>query len=220
VSEAKETNSKILLELIFVMGISVFLFSFIPSLVWLYEILSLSYLLIERRIRHRSFESLGLKYHGIIADLKANLPIIVLVAVGIQLVVIIGSYWLWSPLFFRFKDRVAYLQTHFSSFAPSILFLNFIGVATLVEELIFRGFVQERVSWFYNDSIAIIMGALLMTLFHFSPGELSVIMADLFFVFLDSSLYGLIYLRSRNVFVAWTAHLLADLVGLPLLLMI
>lgn len=216
-SEAKETNSKILLELIFVMGISVFLFSFIPSLVWLYEILSLSYLLIERRIRHRSFESLGLKYHGIIADLKANLPIIVLVAVGIQLVVIIGSYWLWSPLFFRLEDRVAYLQTHFSSFTPSILFLIFIGVATLVEELIFRGFVQERVSWFYNDSIAIIMGALLMTLFHFSPGELSVIMADLFFVFLDSSLYGLIYLRSRNVFVAWTAHLLADLVGLSLL---
>lgn len=216
-SEKKETKSMILLELILIMGISVFLFSLIPSLAWVYTILPLIYLLIERRIRHRPLKTLGIKYAGIIADLRTSLPIIILVAIGMQFTVIIGSYWLWPPLFLRLEDRVAFLQTHFGSFAPAILFLSLIGLATLLEELVFRGFVQERVSWFYNDSIAIITGALLMSIFHYSSGELPVVMIDLFFVFFDASLYGLIYMRSRNIFVAWAAHLLADLVGLSLI---
>lgn len=214
---SEAANSKILLELMLIMGVGVVLFWLIPSLVWVYEILSLSYLLIERRVRHRKLEDLGIKYQGTKADLKRNLPIIILVAVVIQFVVIIGSYWLWLPLFLRFEDRVAYLEEHFSSFAPSILFLIFIGAATLVEEIIFRGFVQERIGWFQNGFIGIVIGSLLMSIFHYSPGELSVVLIDLLFVFLDSSLYGLIYMRSRNVLVSWTAHLSADLVGLYLL---
>ena len=77
---------------------------------------------------------------------------------------------------FASRTPVSYLQTHFSSFAPSTLFLTFIGIATLVEELMFRGFVQERVSWFYNDYFAIIVGALLMSFFLYSTGELLVVM--------------------------------------------
>ncbi|MDH5439941.1 MAG: CPBP family intramembrane metalloprotease [Candidatus Bathyarchaeota archaeon] len=214
---SEAANPRILLELMLIIGVGVVLFWLIPSLVWVYEILSLSYLLIERRIRHRKLEDLGIKNQGIKADLKRNLPIIILVAVVIQFAVIIGSYWLWLPLFLRLEDRVAYLEEHFSSFAPSILFLIFIGAATLVEEIIFRGFVQERIGWFQNGFIGIVIGSLLMSIFHYSPGELSVVLVDLFFVFLDSSLYGLIYVRSRNVLVSWTAHLSADLVGLCLL---
>ncbi len=215
-SETKETNSKILVELILVMGISVFLFWF-TSLAWVYTILPLSYLLIERRIRHQPLERLGIKYSGIITDLKTNFHIIILVAVGIQLAVIIGSRWFLPPLFLRFEDRVAYLQSYFGSFAPSILFMPLVGISTLLEELVFRGFVQERVSWFYNDFFAIIVGSALLSIFHYSPGDLPIVMIDLLFVFLNCLLYGMIYMRSRNVFVAWTAHLLADLVGLYLL---
>jgi len=79
-----------------IMGIAVVLFWIIPSLVWACEILSLSYLLVEKRIRHRKLENLGIKRQGIKADLKKNLPIIILVAVAIQFVAIIGSYWLAS----------------------------------------------------------------------------------------------------------------------------
>jgi len=218
--ERKETSLKTLLELILVMGISVFLFLSVPGLAWVYTVIPLIYLLIERRIRHRSFKSMGMKYSGIIADLRTNFRIIILVAVGIQFAVIVGSYWFWPPLFLRFQERVAYLQAHFGTFAPFFMFLPLVALSTFLEELVFRGFVQERVSWFFNDFVAIIVGALLLTVFHYSSGELPIVMMDLFLVFLDSSLYGLIYLRSRNVFAAWTAHLSADLVGIILLLML
>jgi len=213
----EERGPRILLELVLVMGASVLLFMFAPSLVWVGETLSMSYLFIERRIRHRPFESLGLKFHGILGDLRANLAIILLVAVGIQFGVVFGSYWLWPPLYNRIGERASYLETHFGSFAPSMLFLAFIGIATLVEELIFRGFVQERTSWFFSGFAGIAIGSLLMTVFHYSPGQPLAVAADLFFVFLDSSLYGLIYTRSRSVPVAWLAHLTADLVALSLL---
>lgn len=216
-SRTEERGSRILLELMLVMGASVLLFMFAPSLVWVGEILSLGYLFIERRIRHRPFESLGLKFHGLLHDLRANLAIILLVAIGIQLGVVFGSYWLWPPLFDRIGERASYLQTHFASFAPSMLFLTFIGIATLVEELIFRGLVQERISWFSSSFAGIAIGSLLMTIFHYSPGQPLAVAADLFFVFLDSSLYGLIYMRSRSIPVAWLAHLTADLVALSFL---
>jgi len=218
-SKTKETDSRrrVLLELVIITGIGVFLFLLIPSFIWVYEIFSLIYILIERRIRHRPIERIGIKHHGIIADLKKNFPIIVLVTVVIQFGVVLEGYLFWSPLFLRLEDRVAYLQVHFGSFAPSFLFLSLIATATFLEELVFRGFVQERLSWFYNDFVSIIIASLLMSLFHYSSGPLLVVTVDLFFVFLDSSLYGLIYMRSRNVFAAWIVHLLADLVSLSLL---
>jgi len=216
-SRTEEKSPRFLLELALVMGASVLLLILTPSLVWVGEILSLGYLFIERRIRHRRFESLGLKFHGILGDLRANLAIILLVAVGMQFGVVFGSYRLLPPLYNRIGERASYLETHFASFAPSMLFLTFIGIATLVEEIIFRGLVQERTSWFSSSLAGIAIGSLLMTVFHYSPGEPLVVAADLFFVFLDSSLYGLIYVRSRSVPVAWLAHLSADLVALSFL---
>jgi len=163
---------------------------------------------------------MGIKYSGIIADLRANFSIIILVAVGIQFAVIVGSYWFCPPLFLRLQERVAYLQECFGALAPFSMFLPLVALSIFLEELVFRGFVQERVSWFFNDFVATIVGALLLTVFHYSSGELPVVMTDLFFVFLDSSLYGLIYLRSKNVFASWTAHLSADVIGIILLLML
>jgi len=217
-SKAEErADSRVLSELMLVMGMIILLFLLARGLVWVCEILSLSYLFLERKIRHRPIESLGWKYHGVLTDLRASLPIIALVAVGIQFGVVFGSRYLLVPLFDRLEGRVSYLQTHFASFAPSMMFLVFVGMATLVEELIFRGFVQERVSWFYGDSFGIVIGSLLISLLHYSHGELTLVMADLLFVFLDSTLYGLIYKPSRSVLVSWIAHLSADLVGLCLL---
>jgi membrane protease YdiL (CAAX protease family) len=210
-----DSRKKLLFELVLITIFGVVLFWIIPSLVWIYEIASLTYLFIERRIRHRPYGMLGLKRYGLLGDLKKNLPIIVLVVIGTQFLAVFGSYWLYPPLFLRFQERVVYLQTGSSSFLP--IFLLFIMLATFVEELIYRGFIQERLSWFYNDYASIAVGSLLMSYFHYSTGPLPAIVADLLFVFIDSSLYGIIYMRSRNIFAAWIAHMSADLVSLVLL---
>ena len=47
-----------------------------------------------------------------------------------------------------------------------------------------------------------------------------IVFIDLASVFVDSMIYGVIFLRSRNVFVSWIAHFLADIVGLALLLLL
>ena len=211
----KETNQFI--ELIIVVIAIVIPFLLKPEYVWVYEVITLSYLFIERKIRRRSWKDIGVRTQGIIVDIKSNFPIIFLVSFCVQFAVIVGSYMIFSPLFLRLDERVAYLQTHFGSFAPAAFFLWFIALATLIEELVFRGLIQERVSWFLNDYAGIIIGSLVLSVIHYSQGETIAVFLDLCFVFFDSVFYGLIYMRSRNVLVSWTAHLSADLIGLYLL---
>jgi len=216
-AEDEKAKPRFLVELVLVIVSSLCVFLLLPSLAWTYTILPLAYLLVERRVRRPPIEGLGIKLRGLGADLKANLSVIILVAVVIQFLVVVGGYWLWPPLFLRLESRVAYLRAYYGTFAPFVMFLPLVALSTFLEELAFRGFVQERVGWFINRHAALLIGAILLGFFHYSPGALPVVAADLFFVFLGSSLYGLIYLRSRSVLAAWIAHLSSDLIGLALL---
>jgi len=49
---------------------------------------------------------------------------------------------------------------------------------------------------------------------HIAAGSLAIETFDLFTIFLDSILYGIIFARTKNIYTSWSAHLLSDLVGL------
>ncbi len=55
---------------------------------------------------------------------------------------------------------------------------------------------------------------------HFAAGPTLIVIIDLFSVFIDSIIFGIIFQRSHNVLVAWIAHFLGDIVGLIFLIMI
>ena len=55
---------------------------------------------------------------------------------------------------------------------------------------------------------------------HYAPGPALIVFVDLALIVVDSIIYGIIFARSNNVFVAWVAHFLADLVGMAFLLML
>jgi membrane protease YdiL (CAAX protease family) len=206
-----------IVELVIIVTALVTLFLLKPEYVWVYESVALIYLFVERRARRRPWEDIGLKTRSIMAGIKSNFPIVILVSLFIQYAVIAGSSVYYLPLLLRLEERVEYLQAHLGSFAPAASFIGFIALATLMEELLFRGLVQERVSWYTDDYTGIAVGSIVMTMIHFSMGVPLAVFLDLFFVFLDSVLYGVIYMRSRSVLVSWSAHLLADLVGIYLL---
>ena len=64
------------------------------------------------------------------------------------------------------------------------------------------------------------MVALLFGLMHLAPGKPAIVAVDVLGVVVDGLIYGAIFARGRNLYVAWLAHFAADLAGLRLLLLL
>jgi len=188
---------------------------FLPSIAGLLELIALSfpiiYLFAEKLARHRPWRELGIKRHGFIADLAANWRLFLAVVIVLQLIPV-TLYYLLLP------DALSHTSGRVPQFSNLCILIPLILVLTLREELVFRGLFQERFSWFIGQLPAIVGVSVLFALSHLSSGAPVIVGVDVGFVFLDSVVYGLIFSRSRNVFVAWAAHAAADIIGLALLL--
>jgi membrane protease YdiL (CAAX protease family) len=91
-------------------------------------------------------------------------------------------------------------------------------VIPFFEELIYRGLLQQRLAWYLNGFVAVIIASLIFGLQHFTCGSAAILAVDLAGVFVDCVFYGWVFSKSRNVLVSWAAHTFADLVGAALLL--
>jgi len=93
---------------------------------------------------------------------------------------------------------------------------------TLVEEIVFRVTIQERLSWFIGTPAAILFTAVLFGLTHAvgTSGSPGVVLSDVAGVTLDGIFFGLIYARTHNLAVTWATHYAADVVGVLALLVI
>jgi membrane protease YdiL (CAAX protease family) len=85
---------------------------------------------------------------------------------------------------------------------------------------VFRGLVQERLSWFFPQAVAVAVASVLFGIMYWSPGNPLVVFADISTVVVDGLFYGAIYARSRSILVSWTAHFFSDIVGLAMLLLL
>ena len=87
---------------------------------------------------------------------------------------------------------------------------------TLVEELVYRAVIQERLSWFIGTPAAILVAAVLFGLAHGvgASGSPRIDLLDVAGVTLDGVVLGLIYARTHNLAVTWMTHYAADVVGL------
>ena len=88
-------------------------------------------------------------------------------------------------------------------------------VLTLVEEIVYRVVIQERLSWFIGTPAAILVAAVLFGLAHAvgASGSPQVVLLDVGGVVLDGVFFGLIYARTHNLALTWATHYAADVVG-------
>ena len=95
-------------------------------------------------------------------------------------------------------------------------------VLTLIEEVVYRVTIQERLSWFIGAPAAILVTAVIFGLAHAvgAPGSLPVVLSDVAGVTLDGVFLGIIYSRTHNLLVTWATHYAADVVGLIVLVSI
>ena len=91
------------------------------------------------------------------------------------------------------------------------------AVLTLGEEIAWRGFFQKQTTKIIKFIPSIILTSLLFALGHYSSGSFIVVAYDLLFVFIDSSLFGVIFKETDNAWCSWIPHFLADVLALFLI---
>ena len=211
-------NRNILFELLLVVAITYGLMYFLRGspAKGLVIFLPVAYVLVEFRFRHRSWRELGITRHGFVKGIIANWHLFVIVALVLQVLVPLVSSLLLPDYLQHVLGRLPWLPS--AGVAALLSFLALTAFSTFIEELVFRGLIQERLGWFNPQGVAMVVASVLFGISHWAPGNPTVVLADISGVALDGIFYGLIYARTKSIVVSWVAHFLADVVGLWMLL--
>jgi membrane protease YdiL (CAAX protease family) len=181
-----------------------------------FSFLLMVWMIVEGVQGKRSWASMGFRLDNLWIELKRNAALIGVVGVGVQAAFWVTARFLYPPLWDQIQGRLTSMRVWFPSLT---LLLTFVILETLLEEASCRGFVQGRLVPHIGTLLAIVLAAILHTGFHWQVHvSLAATIVDLAFVFVDNLIYGWIFARSENIFVAWLPHLLADAVSLAMLL--
>jgi len=95
-------------------------------------------------------------------------------------------------------------------------------VLTLMEEVVFRVTIQERLSWFVGTPAAIIIASAVFGLAHAvgTTGSLTVVLTDVAGVVIDGVFFGIIYAKTHNLALTCATHYAADVIGVLMLALV
>jgi membrane protease YdiL (CAAX protease family) len=157
---------------------------------------------------------------GFSSDFKKVLPLFLIVTLVLQIL----SPTLGIAYFFGFySQELAHITGRLTiTFGTVGVLLASAVILTLLEEMVFRVTIQERLSWFVGTPAAVVLASLMFGVSHeiATTGSLPVILTDYGGVVLDGLFYGAIYGRTHNLAVTWVTHLTADIVGIITLFVI
>lgn len=209
------SNRRVFFEVLIILIVMTALSLLIPAVKGPLEILVVIYFIVERFLRHRTWSEIGFKPKTFFKDLLANWWLIVLVGLVTQLIPILIAKTVLPEYLAHIQERLPLdISGSIGILAVSLL------VGTLAEELVYRALFQERLAWGLGIPLALGLVALVFATMHWAPGKAAVVFTDLAFVAIDAVIYGAIFARCKNIFVAWLAHFLADVVGLGLIIAI
>jgi membrane protease YdiL (CAAX protease family) len=207
------SNRRVFFEVLIILIVMTALSLLIPTIKGPLEILVVIYFIVERFLRHRTWSEIGFKPKTFFKDLLANWWLVVLVGLVTQLIPILIAKTILPEYLPHIQERLPLdISGSIGTLAVSLL------VATLAEELVYRALFQERLAWGLGTPLALALVALVFAAMHWAPGKAAIVFTDLVFVAIDALIYGAIFARCKNIFVAWLAHFLADVVGLGLII--
>jgi membrane protease YdiL (CAAX protease family) len=202
-------TKSVLIETVVVTAVTLLGFWFLPVYKTGFALIPLVYLIVERRLRKRSWSDLGFKFRTFWPDLRANWFWFVLVGLISQpLVVLLTKYWF--PAYLEHViDRLP-----FNEGMGLWLILPMLAASLVLEELTYRTLIQGRLSPYLGAPLAILVASILFGFAHFANGPFWTVFLDVGMIIVDSVLFGIIYKRSGNLVVTWLAHFIGDVLGL------
>ena len=105
----------------------------------------------------------------------------------------------------------------FVSFDKVILLIAQLVILALGEEIAWRGFFQKQLQKKFPIAAVLVFSSLLFALGHIVYGNPAVVIYDVFFVFINSLLYGIIFYKIDNVWLSTISHFAANLFSILIL---
>jgi membrane protease YdiL (CAAX protease family) len=209
-------NNRILLETLLITTLSLGGILLLPQFKLVFSLLPIAYILIERRVRQRTWYELGFKFNTFWTDLRANWFWFVLVGIISQPVWLLIERVTVPEIVDHIIRRLPFPPTA----GGLLVYAIPLAVALVGEELTHRTLIQGRLTPFIGTTAAIIVASLVFGISHYSPGQFTIVALDISSIVFDSILFGIIYARSNNLIVAWAAHFIGDILGLVFLISI
>lgn len=106
----------------------------------------------------------------------------------------------------------------FITFDKIFLMIFQLAVLALGEEIAWRAFFQKQLNKAFSITTVLLISSLLFSVAHFSQGDIMIVVFDIFFVFVNSILYGIIFHKTNNAWFSAISHFLANLFSIIILL--
>jgi membrane protease YdiL (CAAX protease family) len=112
-----------------------------------------------------------------------------------------------------------YGRTEFMVSLDKLLILVLqLAILALGEEIAWRGFFQKQLSKWLPIIPTLILTSIVFSLGHFAVGNMVVVSYDIFFIFINSVLYGVIFYKTNNAWISAISHFIANLVSVIIIL--
>lgn len=108
----------------------------------------------------------------------------------------------------------------FISFDKVLIMLIQLIILALGEEIAWRAFFQKQLNKAFSIVPVLIFSSLLFAIGHFNQGNAVIVIYDIFFVFVNSILYGIIFYKSKNAWISAISHFVANLFSVIVLVFI
>lgn len=171
-------------------------------------IIGIVFFFVNRNIEKQSYKDAGLDISSIKTDFKKR------------------SIWLWvalplimdavsitiSKLFLpEYIEHVLARTQIFLSFDKVIIMVLQLAILALGEEIAWRAFFQKQLNKVFPIVHTLLISSILFGLGHITKGDTFIVIYDIFFVFINSILYGIIFYKSNNAWVSSISHFIANL---------
>lgn len=170
---------------------------------------------IEKIVRKQTFAGIGFRIKGLHKDLIKYWWLILL-PIGTGL----ASFFLSKLIVPDYFAHVIERTQPMLAFENLIILIPQLFILALAGEICFRGFFQRKLDICINFRVAIVITSLIFALGHFSMGSPIVVIYDITWIFIDSIIYGILFYKTKSIYICWISHLLANICGVLVLMVI
>lgn len=167
-----------------------------------------AFFFINKGIEKQPMKDSGLDIRAIGTNLKDRKIWIWLVLPIIMDAICVSISYLFLPEYIEFETARA---GSFVAIELSIISALQFFVFALGEEIAWRAFFQNQLCKVWSILPVLLSSSLLFALGHFKEGNPVIVAYGLFFTFINSILYGVIFHKTKNAWVSGIAHFAANM---------
>jgi membrane protease YdiL (CAAX protease family) len=108
----------------------------------------------------------------------------------------------------------------FVSFDKVVIMILQLAFLALGEEIAWRAFFQKQLNKALPIIPILLISSVLFAIGHFNQGDTVIVLYDVFFVFINSILYGIIFYKTNNAWISAISHFIANLFSIIVLVLI